>query len=123
MTKTILLGLHDELCSSAYRAFAERVGYEVEEVPHPGEFQERVKDGNHSRILMDGNLGRYGAEGYTQPAEESFETLKDRIEQCETRFMAISGKPGMVQQLREKGIPAEGKMDFTGMEFIKWLSA
>ena len=53
------------------------------------------------------------------PAVEIYNLIKSRVEGGLAKFVAISGNWIVVESARKRGIPAEGKGNFSLLEFCK----
>lgn len=103
--------MHYEGNLDAFKVIAELKGYEVVTATDQKEVERILIEGDIIRVLQDANLGDYGAINI-EPAERSYEILKEKIKKGLVKFLAITGRPETVDLLHEKGIPGEDKSDF-----------
>ena len=115
---TALIGLHNGSFLDTCREFLERFGYKVDVVSYSEEMIEMASRNSYQRILMDLNLGSPGSVDIT-PAVEVYNLVKSRVESRATKFIGISGNDVTIEAAVTQGIPAEDKLTFSIVKFLK----
>lgn len=106
MTKTLLLGFHDEATSHLYKRGAPSEYAIVQETTLAG-VETRLEGGDITAIVMDLNLGEPASENIG-PAQQIYRLVKD----TDVRYMGLSGRKSTVDAALAAGIPANHKDDF-----------
>ncbi|MBR9691110.1 hypothetical protein GOV08_05505 [Candidatus Woesearchaeota archaeon] len=109
--KKILLGFHDGFLLENLADICELEGYRAVRVSTEEELIEELSNAEYSRVMMDANLGHPKTDS-VDAAVDIYEAVQQiNNEGLDTKFLAISGVPWPVKSLKEKGIPAENKID------------
>jgi len=107
-----LFGLHNEVVYESFSRMAKKMGeLTVDRARDQNEMLEKAQSETYQVYLMDLNLGSPASEDIT-PAREVYNLVRQRVENGEAKFLAISGIPEPVDSARAEGIPAENKTDF-----------
>lgn len=107
MTKTLLLGLHNESTSYLYRRGSESSGYAVIEETTLAGVEKHLENGSITAVVMDINLGEPGRMNIA-PAQKIHRLVRD----TDIRYMSLSGRADVVEAAQREDIPAAHKDDF-----------
>ncbi len=108
MTKTALIGLHDDYLARMTTKILQRAGYTTVEVARTTEQMIALSRASHFDLyLMDLNF-QAASQDFT-PAEEVYRVLREQGRG--NMFYALSGYADVVQRAQQAGIPARDKTD------------
>lgn len=119
MTRTVLIGMHNEQNREAFAEITEMLGYNVESVSTREEFEKRLKEKAYDVVLQDANLGCPGLL-FPEPAEEASKIIKEKG--YKVVYMSVTGRSDLVDHLNSEGIPCKD-VSLLAAEFIPWLSS
>lgn len=113
MTKTALVGFHDELMVRHAERAMRRAGFETTMAGTLDEMLALIQHTRYDLYLMDLNF-RAAAQDIT-PAEQVYDVLR-RQEQGH-KFYGLSGYADVVARAKDAGIPAADKTDLANILF------
>jgi|WetSurMetagenome_2_1015567.scaffolds.fasta_scaffold823158_1 hypothetical protein len=112
MGRSILMGVHNLTTATAFMSCLKEDGYEVDYVDDLHVMVESAKTVEYLAYIMDANLSSPGF-ATSEPAEQVWALVRERVEKGLAKFVAVSGTPRAVESAREHGIPAEDTLNFS----------
>jgi len=109
--KKALLGFHSPSDLSGHADIFEVLDFKVTRTQKPEEMLALARETPYDWYLMDINLGHTQSDDVS-PSAEVYEVVRDRVENGEAKFLAMSYAASTVEAATVRGIPAMDKCEF-----------
>jgi ActR/RegA family two-component response regulator len=108
MSRTVLIGLHDNLALRLFAGAAKDEGWTVRTTGQREEMLTLARTEPFDYYIMDANLGQKNSPDIT-PAIDVYNIVQERVIRGDAKFLALSANSAAIQACKDYQIPAVSK--------------